>query len=132
MAEIKEYRGHIRNWKELCCELGVDNSLGREKRETELLVKAYEKWGCNMAEHIYGMFALAIWDEKAQKLFCLRDQFGTKPFYYYETADGKLLYGNDIRTIIEAPGFVKKLNVDMLQIYMSLTYVGGEDTFSAA
>lgn len=129
MAEIKEYRGHIRNWKELCCELGVDNSLGREKRETELLVKAYEKWGCNMAEHIYGMFALAIWDEKAQKLFCLRDQFGTKPFYYYETADGKLLYGNDIRTIIEAPGFVKKLNVDMLQIYMSLTYVGGEDTF---
>lgn len=74
---------------------------------------------------MHGMFAFALWDEAEEKLFCLRDQFGTKPFYYYETADGKLLYGTTIRKIMEQPGFVKELNEEMLQLYLSLTYVAG-------
>lgn len=78
---------------------------------------------------MHGMFAFAMWDEEEQKLFCLRDQFGTKPFYYYETAEGKLLYGTSIRKIMEQPGFVKELNAEMLQIYLSLTYAAGENTF---
>lgn len=129
MAEIKEYRGHIRNWNALCEELGIDKGASREKRETEILVKGYEKWGHSIADHLYGMFAFALWDEKKEELFCLRDQFGTKPFYYYQTVSGELLYGNDIRTIMKQPGFVKELNADMLQIYLTLTYVAGEDTF---
>ena len=129
MAEIREYRGHIRNWKELCAELGIDSSLSRQERETEIISKAYEKWGRTMAEHIYGMFAFYLYDEKEDKIFALRDQFGTKPFYYYVTADNKLLCSTMIRTIMEQDGFVKELNADMLQIYMSLTYVAGEDTF---
>ncbi len=129
MAEIREYRGHIRNWKELCTELGIDISLSRQERETEIITKAYEKWGRTMADHIYGMFAFYLYDEKEDKIFALRDQFGTKPFYYYVTADNKLLCSTMIRTIMEQDGFVKELNADMLQIYMSLTYVAGEDTF---
>lgn len=129
MIHIKEYRGHIRNWQVLCAALGVDASLSREERELQILKKAYEKWGCAMAEHMHGMFAFAIWDEQEQQLVCIRDPFGTKPFYYYETADGQLLYGTTIRRIMEKPGFVKVLNIDMLQIYMSLTYGAGEDTF---
>lgn len=129
MIKVQEYRGHIRNWEALCKELGIDTALTREEREEAILVKAYETWGCNMADHMHGMFAFALWDDEAQKLFCLRDQFGTKPFYYYETADGQLLYGTTIRKIMEQPGFVKELNEEMLQIYLSLTYVAGEDTF---
>ena len=129
MAEIQEYRGHIRNWKELCAELGVEGTLPREKRELAILEKAYEKWGHDIADHIYGMFAFSIWDASKEELFCVRDQFGTKPFYYYQTADGKLLTSLSIRRIMEMDGFVKELNKGMLQIYMSLTYVAGEDTF---
>lgn len=129
MIELKEYRGHIRNWEALCGELGIDKSLSREEREAAILVKAYETWGKDMAEHLYGMFAFALYDTQTEELFCLRDHFGTKPFYYYQTEDGRLLYGTMIRTIIEQPGFVKELNIDMLQIYMTLTYVAGEDTF---
>lgn len=164
MIEIKEYRGHIRNWEMLCHELEIYEALGngnaterevateaganegvmaasitevpsgnkvmtREEREEAILIKAYEKWGCNMADHIYGMFAFALWDDEEQKLFCLRDQFGTKPFYYYVTEEGKLLYGTTIRQIMDQPGFVKELNEEMLQLYLSLTYVAGEDTF---
>lgn len=129
MIEVKEYRGHIRNWESLCEELGIDKTLSREKRENEILIKAYQKWDTNMADHMHGMFAFALWDNDTEKLFCLRDHFGTKPFYYYITESGDILYGNDIRKIISQKGFVKELNEKMLQIYMSLTYVAGEDTF---
>jgi len=127
MTELKEYRGHIRNWRGLCEELGVDAGLARAERERAIIVKAYEKWGREVADHIYGMFAFAL--ETDGEIFCVRDQFGTKPFYYYETSDGKLLYGTTIRRIMEQEGFVKELNEKMLQIYMTLTYVAGEDTF---
>ena len=129
MIILKTYRGHIRNWEELCERLGIDLTLSREEREHEILIKAYQTWGCEMADHMHGMFAFALWDEEEQKLFCLRDQFGTKPFYYYETEDGELLYGTMIRDIIDQPGFKKELNEEMLQLYLSLTYVAGENTF---
>lgn len=129
MIKIKEYNGHIRNWEELCERLGIDLSLTREEREELILIRAYETWGHEMADHMHGMFAFALWDEEERKLFCLRDPFGTKPFYYYETEDGRLLYGTTIRGIMEQPGFIKELNEEMLQIYLSLTYVGGENTF---
>lgn len=129
MIIVKTYRGHIRNWEELCERLGIDLTLSREEREHEILIKAYQTWGCEMADHMHGMFAFALWDEEEQKLFCLRDQFGTKPFYYYETEDGELLYGTMIRNIIDQPGFKKELNEEMLQLYLSLTYVAGENTF---
>lgn len=129
MIIVKTYRGHIRNWEELCERLGIDLTLSREEREHEILIKAYQTWGCEMADHMHGVFAFALWDEEEQKLFCLRDQFGTKPFYYYETEDGELLYGTMIRDIIDQPGFKKELNEEMLQLYLSLTYVAGENTF---
>ena len=129
MIIVKTYRGHIRNWEELCERLGIDLTLSKEEREHEILIKAYQTWGCEMADHMHGMFAFALWDEEEQKLFCLRDQFGTKPFYYYETEDGELLYGTMIRDIIDQPGFKKELNEEMLQLYLSLTYVAGENTF---
>ncbi len=129
MIKIKEYRGHIRNWEALCKQLDIDPTLSRENREHAILVKAYETWGSDMANHMHGMFAFALWDDEKEQLFCLRDQFGTKPFYYYETEDGELLYGTSIRKIMEMPGFVKELNEEMLQLYLSLTYVAGENTF---
>ena len=129
MIKICDYRGHIRNWRELCKELGIDDTLTREEREKAIIVAAYEKWGKELADHFYGMFAFSLYDTEKDKYFCLRDQFGTKPFYYYITADNRLLCGTYIRDIMKQQGFVKELNVDMLQIYMTLTYVAGEDTF---
>ena len=129
MVRVQEYSGHIRNWEAICKELKIETNLSREAREEMILIKAYETWGTKMADHMHGMFAFALWDEEKQELFCLRDPFGAKPFYYYMTKDGRLLCGTSIRRILEQPGFEKELNEEMLQIYMSLTYVAGEDTF---
>ena len=129
MIELKKYCGHIRNHKALCEELGIDTDLPRAEKESQIIIDAYKKWGGDMANHIYGMFSFALYDSDNDTLFCLRDQFGTKPFYYYLTDDGKLLYGTTIREIMEQDGFEKKLNQKMLQIYLTMTYTTGEETF---
>ena len=129
MIEIKTYCGHIRNWKLLCKELDIDNSLSRAEREEAIIIAAYKKWGGDMANHIYGMFSFALYDTDTDTLFCMRDQFGTKPFYYYVTDSGKLLYGTTIREIMDGDGFRKVLNQKMLQIYLTMTYTTGEETF---
>lgn len=126
---VKEYRGHIRNWEALCNKLNIDTSLSREERENEILIEAYKKWGFNMANQMHGMFSFALWDDEQQLLFCLRDQFGTKPFYYYITDNDDFLYGTTIRDIMEKDGFKKELNDELLQIYLTMTYTPGEDTF---
>ncbi|MBQ8267105.1 MAG: asparagine synthetase B, partial [Clostridia bacterium] len=129
MIELKKYSGHIRNWISLCDELNIDNTLPRAEREEAIIIAAYKKWGGEMANHIYGMFALALYDSDTDTLFCLRDQFGTKPFYYYVTDDGRLLYGTTIREIMDGDGFHKELNQKLLQIYLTMTYTTGEETF---
>ena len=129
MIEIREYKGHIVNWRNLCDELGLSRELSREKREYEIIRCGYEKWGHEIGDHLYGMFAFCLYDDSNDEIFCIRDHFGTKPFYYYVTEDRRLLCSTMIRNIMEKDGFVKELNRNMLQIYMSLTYVAGEDTF---
>ena len=127
--KLKEYRGHIRNWKVLCEELQVDPELERKEREEAIVLNAYERFGDEVGLHLIGMFAFVIEDEVTGEIFACRDPFGTKPFYYYQTEDGRLLCGTYIRPIMAEEGFVKELNPDMLQLYLTLTYVAGENTF---
>ena len=127
--KLKEYRGHIRNWKALCEELKVDPNFDRKEREEAIVLKAFERFGDEVGLHLIGMFAFAIEDEETGEVFACRDPFGTKPFYYYLTEGGKLLCGTYIRPIMAEEGFVKELNPDMLQLYLTLTYVAGENTF---
>lgn len=128
-VKVLEYSGHIRNWMALCQELGLPTDLTRQAREEAILIAAYKKWAGEMAMHMHGMFAFALYDEEEDQIFCLRDCFGTKTFYYYVTEDGKLLFGTQLRKILAQPGFKKELNREMLQLYLTLTYVAGEDTF---
>ena len=55
--------------------------------DTELILRAYERWGDDCVKHLLGDFAFAIWDDRRQRLFCARDHFGVKPFFYSHTAD---------------------------------------------
>ena len=62
--KLKEYRGHIRNWKALCEELKVDSNLDRKEREEAIVLKAFERFGDDVGLHLIGMFAFAIEDEE--------------------------------------------------------------------
>ena len=126
MIELKEYKGHIRNWKELCQELQIETEQEAKNREREIIVKGYERWGVEVVNHLIGMFSFAIVD--GDKIYCARDHFGTKPFYYYVTKENDLLFGNQIRKIMSQDGFEKEFNHDMLQMYLNFTYCPGENT----
>ena len=120
---------HIRNHKALCQELGIQSGLSRKERELEIIQKGYEKWGYSLPDHIYGMFAFCLYDTEKEEYYCVRDQFGTVPMYYYETSDGRLLCSTQIRDIMKDSSFKKVLNEKMLGIYLTMTYTTGEETF---
>lgn len=128
MAKLLKYRGHIRGWRKLCEELSIQVT-DREEREQQIILRSYETWGEDLWKHVAGSYAFALYDESKEELFAMRDPFGTKSFYYYETKDGRLLIGTSIAEILSQPGFEKELNESMLQLYLSMTYVPGENTF---
>src|SRR5271157_2404990 len=74
------YNGEIYNYIELRDELAPQQF--KTTSDTEVILYAYRKWGEDCVNHLRGMFAFALWDEKEQALFCARDRFGVKPFYY--------------------------------------------------
>ena len=81
--------------------------LKANARDEELILSAYEKWGEDCVRHLTGDFAFAIWDERSQRLFCARDHFGVKPFFY-TYIDGNFSFSstlNDLR-----PGVSNTLN----------------------
>lgn len=91
------YNGEIYNYIELREEIG--NDLFFSHSDTEVILRAYQKWGTQCVDHLRGMFAFAIWDEKEKRLFCARDRFGIKPFYY-AIVDGLFIFASEIKAIL--------------------------------
>jgi asparagine synthase (glutamine-hydrolysing) len=79
------YNGEIFNYLELRHQLGRERF--RTRSDTEVVLQAYRKWGPACLDRLRGMFAFALWDEQTGTLFCARDRFGIKPFYYVQTDD---------------------------------------------
>jgi asparagine synthase (glutamine-hydrolysing) len=77
--------------------------------DVELILHAYRIWGTDCVEHLIGDFAFAIWDEYQQRLFCVRDQFGVKPFYYAHVGNS-LVFSNTLNCVRLHPGVSDKLN----------------------
>ena len=84
---IITFNGEIYNYIELAERLKVEGVIFRSKSDTEVLLEAYKTWGEACLDELNGMFAFAIFDTVKQTLFCSRDRFGEKPFYYTETDD---------------------------------------------
>ena len=124
------FNGEIYNFMELRAQLvEAGHTFSTDHSDTEVLLHGYEEWGEGMLAQLRGMFSFAIWNEAEQTLFCARDHFGIKPFYYYLTDEGELLFGSEIKSFLVHPGFKKELNESQLELYLSYQYSPGEDTF---
>ena len=98
---ILVYNGEIYNYRELREEL---ESLGHEFRsaaDSEVILHSYEEWGSSCLGKFNGMWSFVILDTAAKTLFCSRDRFGIKPFYYMETPDG-FYFASEIKAFVEA------------------------------
>ena len=122
------FNGEIYNFQELKAQLEEKGHVFATRSDTEVLLHGYEEWGKSLLQRLRGMFTFALWDKKANTLFCARDHFGIKPFYYYQNGD-TLLFGSEIKSFLPHPEFKKELNRDQLELYLSFQYSPGEDTF---
>ncbi len=91
--------------------------------DTELLLAMYIKHGKEMLQHLPGMFAFAMWDEKNKQLFCARDRFGEKPFYYAKLDDGGIIFSSEIKAIIKSGLIVPEISKESLRHYLKHLYV---------
>ena len=125
------FNGEIYNYRELTAELTALGHTFTTRTDTEVLLHGWEQWGRELLPRLRGMFAFALWDRRAQVLFCARDMFGIKPLYYCRCADGTLLFASEIKAFLDHPSFEKQLNTAQLPPYLSCQYSPGRDTFFA-
>jgi asparagine synthase (glutamine-hydrolysing) len=82
---------------------------GRTATDSELILHSYAAWGAECVEHLRGDFAFAIWDARKKLLFCARDHFGVKPFYYSEPGE-LFLFSNTLECLRQHPEVSEELN----------------------
>ncbi|WP_425063611.1 asparagine synthase (glutamine-hydrolyzing) [Pyruvatibacter mobilis] len=119
------YNGETYNYLELREAIG-SNWEFTSKSDTEAVLASYEMFGTDCVSHMRGMFAFAIWDEKAQKLFCARDRFGIKPFYY-TVVDGVFYCASEAKALLP---FLPDIETDKAAFaeYLTFQYTIGEQT----
>lgn len=123
------FNGEIYNFQELRAELEAAGHTFHCDADTEVLVHGYEEWGEGLVDRLRGMYGFVVHDMRSGKLFGARDIFGIKPFYYYQTADGDLLFGSEIKSFLEHPGFEKAVNKEALRPYLTMQFPATDETF---
>ena len=116
------FNGEIYNYLELHDDLVKKGHVFRTKSDTETIVHLYEQYGVDCVKHLRGMFAFSIWDNNKKQLFCARDRFGIKPFYYY-TDKGKFVFGSEIKAILQTENIDKTLSSEALNSYFAYGYI---------
>lgn len=122
------FNGEIYNHLELRKELIAKGHTFSNNADTEVLIHAYEEYGEDMLQKLRGMFAFVIWDSEKETIFAARDFFGIKPLYY-AVINGNLVYGSEIKSILEYPGYKKEVNDVALENYLTFQYSVLDETF---
>ncbi len=97
------------------------------KSDTETILHLYEQYGEDCVYFLRGMFAFAIWDARARRLFCARDRLGIKPFYYTLAGD-RFAFASEIKALLQLPGFQPRLNRRALPEFLALGYLSSQET----
>jgi asparagine synthase (glutamine-hydrolysing) len=113
------YNGEIYNYKEIRKELLELGHRFRSETDTEVILAAYDQWGGKCVERFLGMWAFAIWDKERRELFCSRDRFGIKPFFYIQIGDG-FYFASEIKALKKVKGFEGKMDEDMVNMYLHM------------
>ena len=122
------FNGEIYNYQQLREILVGKGHTFYTHTDSEVLVHGFEEWGADLLNKLRGMFAFAIWNKKDQSLFLARDLFGIKPLHY-TMSNGHFVYASEIKSILDFPGFEKKLNRNALNNYISFEYPVPPETF---
>jgi asparagine synthase (glutamine-hydrolysing) len=121
------YNGEVYNFQEVRALLEERGIKFCSHSDTEVVLKAYAAFGEKCLDHFRGMFAFAIWDNAAQRLFIARDRLGKKPLYYFQ-GDGFLLFASEVRALL-ATGLVPcRINAETVEQFLSFGSVSDPQT----
>ncbi|MDD1666718.1 MAG: asparagine synthase (glutamine-hydrolyzing) [Methanomicrobiales archaeon] len=121
------FNGEIYNFIELREELAEKGHTFRSTGDTEVILHAYEEWGRECLARFTGMWAFALWDSRKQELFCARDRFGIKPFYYTRAGE-MVLFASEIKALLAHPGVGRRPDDPLLLTFLAwgvLDHTGG-------
>ena len=116
------YNGEVYNFAEIKKELVDEGCQFKSDSDTEVILKAYQKWGIESIKKFRGMFAFAIWDKNKEKLTLARDRAGVKPLYYYFNGD-RFIFTSELKALHKYPGFQKDINFDALAVFLQFGYI---------
>lgn len=119
------FNGEIYNYLELRDKLKRYYQF-KTTSDTEVILAAYQKWGPDCVNHLRGMFAFAIWNEKQNLLFCARDRFGIKPFYY-TLINNEFIFASEPKAILPFLSGIET-DLDALKDYFIFQFCLGEKT----
>ncbi len=115
------FNGEIYNYRELREQLIARGHRFRTQSDGEVIAHLYEDDGPDFVRHLNGMFAIALWDDRSKCLVLARDRAGEKPLYYWR-GGGALVFGSEIKTILEYPGVSREINREALTEYFFYGY----------
>lgn len=124
------FNGEIYNYRELRSQLIARGHQLKTHSDTETIVHLFEEFGAGCLEHLRGMFAFAIWDNREKSLFIARDRLGIKPLYF-STSPGIFVFGSEIKSLLLHPAVRRDLDLTALSQYLSLKYVPAPRTMFA-
>ena len=116
------FNGEIYNFAEVRAELLAHGHQFRTSSDTEVIVHGYEQWGERCVEKFRGMFAFAVWDATARRLLLARDRVGVKPLYYAELPGRGIVFGSELKALLEDPDVPRQWRPDALDAYLTLLY----------
>lgn len=116
------FNGEIYNYKEVQSELILLGMKFSSNSDTEVLLKAFEKWGYDAVQKFRGMFAFVLWNTKTKKLLLCRDRVGVKPLYWY-LKDGIFLFGSELKALRQFREFDTSINHDAVSIFLKTGYI---------
>jgi asparagine synthase (glutamine-hydrolysing) len=115
--------GEIYNYRELRADLERRGHRFRtDHSDTEVMVHLYEEHGPRFAEHLRGMFAVAVWDSRRRRVVVARDRFGIKPLYW-RAEGGQVSFASELKALAKQPGFSREVDLDALEAYLALNWV---------
>jgi asparagine synthase (glutamine-hydrolysing) len=121
------FNGEIYNYIELKAELQKLGIKFKTASDTEIIIKAYEKWGVDCQKKFNGMWAFALWDSKKQQLLLSRDRIGEKPLNY-SVKDNTLVFSSEIKSLF-LYGIPRQIRTELIEIYLVMTNIPGPHTF---
>ena len=116
------FNGEVYNYRELQPRLEALGHRFRTASDTECIVHAYEQWGQDCVQHLRGMFAFAIWDDRQRKLFLARDRLGQKPLVY-RVSSGRLTFASELKALLQVPGAPRDIDPQAVADFVTLQFV---------